>query len=437
MVEFFKEPIRYLKRSYEKESQFEKPYLDGEYRKMHLKLPELRWPNLQTNPMKVGKGSPWEPSGEAYVRHLDAECWVDAHEVNCEDGTLEAEIHLENVPPHTASSTWEPKLLPEGPAEASDPSDYFPEHLAGTADFTVQVTDLGISNLVVGGVVILRGSFTLVHRVIGVWDPAQRKYVAPPARFSYSYGGLQGLPYGPWSTLKMERIEAYTVKRVECEGAEVEVDCCNVNSLSWDSETSASEIDPDSSVLVAVIVDLALEGGSYKLSWSVSGNDYWLEYSTTTGSTNTLYAGPDACNRATITVKACSGALEKTTSGVVKCTEGEWSSPSSVVTPCSSYISTYHCPYPYYASDCFVESADGLERWEIWMTYDGSNELDCDELGIPNCTCQGLFGDCEDIEPRCPGSTGFNCTDYDYSYGHVVYFTGQVVCAYRTQTWGC
>lgn len=44
MKEFFTAPVRYLKESNRKESQFEKPYLESEYPTMHLRLPDPSWP---------------------------------------------------------------------------------------------------------------------------------------------------------------------------------------------------------------------------------------------------------------------------------------------------------------------------------------------------------------------------------------------------------
>ena len=44
IVDFFKEPTRYLKETIMVESAFEKPYWDGEYQMMHLDLPTPDWP---------------------------------------------------------------------------------------------------------------------------------------------------------------------------------------------------------------------------------------------------------------------------------------------------------------------------------------------------------------------------------------------------------
>lgn len=47
LVQFFKRPMRYLKENTtRKESVFEKPYLDEEYRKMHFNFPTPSWPSI-------------------------------------------------------------------------------------------------------------------------------------------------------------------------------------------------------------------------------------------------------------------------------------------------------------------------------------------------------------------------------------------------------
>lgn len=44
LIEFFTAPVRYIKESNTKESAFEKPYLDSEYRPMHFDIPNPDWP---------------------------------------------------------------------------------------------------------------------------------------------------------------------------------------------------------------------------------------------------------------------------------------------------------------------------------------------------------------------------------------------------------
>jgi hypothetical protein len=50
LTEFFTAPVRYLKESNQKESEFEKPYLDTDYRAMHLDIPDPDWPTWKFDP---------------------------------------------------------------------------------------------------------------------------------------------------------------------------------------------------------------------------------------------------------------------------------------------------------------------------------------------------------------------------------------------------
>jgi len=53
--EFFRAPVRFLKDSVTKESQFEKPYMEDDYQAMHLNLPKPDWPSWD-----FGRGNkPW------------------------------------------------------------------------------------------------------------------------------------------------------------------------------------------------------------------------------------------------------------------------------------------------------------------------------------------------------------------------------------------
>ena len=53
IADFFREPVRYIKQSNTKESQLEKPYLIGEYSKMHLKLPEGKFESYKREKLRL------------------------------------------------------------------------------------------------------------------------------------------------------------------------------------------------------------------------------------------------------------------------------------------------------------------------------------------------------------------------------------------------
>jgi hypothetical protein len=62
IADFFREPVRYIKQSNTKESQLEKPYLIGEYSKMHLKLPEGKFESYRKE--KLRPSGSFGPIGE-------------------------------------------------------------------------------------------------------------------------------------------------------------------------------------------------------------------------------------------------------------------------------------------------------------------------------------------------------------------------------------
>ena len=66
--EMFRAHVRLLKKSNEKESQFEKPYTDAPYPKMHLMLPGVRWPSLR-RPLELDNmpGSSANPIKHTYL----------------------------------------------------------------------------------------------------------------------------------------------------------------------------------------------------------------------------------------------------------------------------------------------------------------------------------------------------------------------------------
>jgi hypothetical protein len=91
--DFFREPVRYLRESNVKESQFEKPYLTEAYRKMHLEFPD------------------WRRRGRLQVERMDYR--VDPFELASKD--LEAVIHypvpivtlvMDDSPPYDAGEDY-------------------------------------------------------------------------------------------------------------------------------------------------------------------------------------------------------------------------------------------------------------------------------------------------------------------------------------------
>jgi hypothetical protein len=90
--------------------------------------------------------------------------------------------------------------------------------------------------------------------------------------------------------------------------------------LQWDP-TNPQTVDRDSSVTISVL------NGEAGFSWEVGANDFWFDEEHTavsiTGDARsvTVYAGPDACGGAIISVTDIMG---NTVTGSVRCTNGRW-----------------------------------------------------------------------------------------------------------------
>ena len=88
-TDFFREPVRYLKESNTQESMMEKPYLEDEYPKMHLKLPDFKFKPREI-PSIFGPIADGEPfPGLAMVDFGDANCgWYITNIYGCVKGSV-------------------------------------------------------------------------------------------------------------------------------------------------------------------------------------------------------------------------------------------------------------------------------------------------------------------------------------------------------------
>jgi len=133
-TDFFREHVRYLKESNSKESMMEKPYLEDEYPKMHLKLPGFKFKPKEIPSIfgPIADGDP--PTGIAIIDFGEANCGWDITRVSyCTEGpvviTMSANYlwHAEfNFIAQIASDTIGVSLsrLVESAAASSDKQDY-------------------------------------------------------------------------------------------------------------------------------------------------------------------------------------------------------------------------------------------------------------------------------------------------------------------------
>jgi hypothetical protein len=149
-----------------------------------------------------------------------------------------------------------------------------------------------------------------------------------------------------------------------------------VPELQYDPNTP-DEIDQNSSIPINVI------GGCPPYTWSVNGNGFTLDSSTTTGLTNTLYADDTACGAATITVTGCSG---PPATGYVRCTSGVWNLISSRHSELGCIYSEVIGNYMYIESWCCDKNEPTCDRCNPWEDCHGVSDwartMSC--LGIGN-----------------------------------------------------
>jgi hypothetical protein len=88
-TDFFREPVRFLKESNTQESMMEKPYLEDEYPKMHLKLPDFKF-KLREIPSIFGPIANGDPyPGLAMIDFGDANCgWNITNVSECIEGPI-------------------------------------------------------------------------------------------------------------------------------------------------------------------------------------------------------------------------------------------------------------------------------------------------------------------------------------------------------------
>lgn len=301
MLEFFRARVRWLKESNRKESRFEKPYEDLEYRKMHVDWPTLDWPTAKSE-VDIPSGVFGDLSGQNIIVWGPGNCWLGV--ANCECGesfTLTGSIV--NLPPRTRGATFAWNVWAEDEEIRIDSVE--PSEDGTTVEVTGTVIDEDFSGVatVCGYAVLVEGN--LVQRTVWSGEPNQ---------------------FSQWTeaTLESEIVETdyYEGASYDCSCTMVSVecgpDCTACGAIAWDDDTSADTVAQSGNCTVAITDTDAC--GPY--SWSVSGSGFTLDNATTSGLTNTLNAAADACGSAEVTVTdICSNEVV----GYVRCgSDGRW-----------------------------------------------------------------------------------------------------------------
>jgi hypothetical protein len=373
LINFFKAPIRYLKQSNLVESAFEKPYLDSDYLKMHLDVPNPDWPSWKfpVGPRRENLRLPFDGRvSKPPEDFLGCPCCFEVQWNGCTEPQHNGGLWLEGIndPPWDAGThgwvisgdyknfrRYPP--TPGGAYPAAADAAYFdfdPEKRGGD----------GFSFV------------TLCYRISGLCEEC-REY---------------------WAT------------------------CCDeTTALAFDDASTPDTIARSNSIT------LYTTGSGVPLTWTVSGTGFSLSRATTDGNTNTLSADGTACGSATITVTDCG---ETQISFTIRCTTGQWvqqtiggyntcgsETDGSCGAECSQDCWTGEAdPYTY---------TDGEAQWRIDNT--GACQC-CDGTTCWQATGSGGSCNCTLPTPPCGlpvacNDGGCNCTDPGYSFTNALGFT--------------
>jgi len=284
----FRTTARWLHDSVQAESLFEKPYLDSDYRAMHLNMPTPDWPQM---PERDDGMFPDEPSKLWTFKFDPGICTLGVASLGCgEEGTLGVSIGL--LPPGSAvkSMIWK--------ATSSDPDIVkivgVTQGLSGTIHLEAAGSGSGTATICATGSLIgeIREELTVPFSGGGVLD--YRVAASIPALSSKIVSGVG----------------------YDCGCTDITVSC-SCEGAVWDDVNSAETVAKNASCAVFII-----EPSQFFKTWTISGTGFWFNsgYTVTsvytTDNTITVYADNNACGIATVT--ACG------VTGYVRCTTGSW-----------------------------------------------------------------------------------------------------------------
>lgn len=301
ITKLFKTPAHYLKELTGKQSIYEKPYLDRDYRQMHLNLPVPRWKRPKPKP------GPWPPPGGSYWSKFifgEGECSFYDQTGECgELITFNASIDQLLMGPYSLGTayTWN--------ATSSDQElaiiQPIEQHLFGaSATIPIQLSEENSGTVTICVTAqIAEGSFIkeIVFPVpLPWWDP----------KYDWRWQNLKYMLANVFPS-KETRLAA---KRWNCGCVDLEVTCaCEAPDVVWGAGS-------DETVARNGSANLELDDhNDCDYTWSVSGTGFTLD--SATGISNTLNANGSACGAATITV---TGEDATVVTGYVRCTTGHW-----------------------------------------------------------------------------------------------------------------
>lgn len=299
VLDLFRTTARWLHDSIQKESMFEKPYLDRDYRKMHLNIPAPDWPST-----KIPGGTiPDRPKTWTFIWDPGI-CTLGVASPQCgQEFTLGVSIGL--LPPGSEMKTIEWSAVS-----------------SNSACISITSIDHGLSGAIHCQVADECEDTTVTICVTGKLIGSIRESLVVESPFS----GTGVLDYRVATNLPALSSSYSSGVEYPCGCVDFYLDCtCQPGSsdIAWDDESSAETIGRSDSASVAITE--AGNGSPY--TWSISGTGFWIDagHSKTSKSSQDtsciIYTDNTACGTGLITITACDG---ETASGQILCTFGEW-----------------------------------------------------------------------------------------------------------------
>ena len=372
ITKLFKTPAHYLKEMTGKWSIFDKPYLDQDYRAMHLKWSAPTWGGSggavspRVWPIKSRIHTVIFSEGDCSLTTFGGECgevitiggWISNPYLW--EGAIDYAWTVTSSEPENASIIGVEKSL-HGISVTIEVQ--LSDDWTGTA--TICAKAVMSNGQMLKEIAWEVPGFLGHHRVTSGWIPS----------FEYALANLLPL----YEKLKRPSYD--------CGCVDIEIACCDGSGMAWDSAGSASTIAREASATVA-ITDSTEMGGPY--TWSVSGTGFTLDNATTVGLTNTLNADATACGSAEITVTGCDGTV---VTGYVRCTTGAWIETNRCIGTCAGGVSF----------SCYM-TVGKKQYWNAYYLYG------C-VITCPSFICPG--GSCDDSSRECPAyANASNCGQY-------------------------
>lgn len=278
--EMFRIPDRYIKQIIDKESEFEKPYLDWGYQEMHLNLPVPDWPGIRVP--KVRTRHPRRP-----------EIWYDPSAPNGPEEEPEVGYGSSCVG-CIINCNHPPTCNDEGTTVECHAAQFCTQDSSGDGKDTSWFLEI-----IKGDIVEEREGSWHFPSVEYEIDTTEPQFVAVVHFFD-------GLGY-------------------ECT-EEIDIQCCNCL-------TAAAVSVADGTIAPGGSTGVVATGGCPPYTWDVAGTGYSLEFNVTEDGNNTLTSAGGTCgdgnDYSPYAIVTANDLCNDSDSGYIRNTGGQWANKSS------------------------------------------------------------------------------------------------------------